>query len=674
MSAIFDSSYLSGDAIFDASYADAAPAVTLREDYERSSVNLSGSSVAGVGDDALISIKPRLQESEIISSTSRWMEPSVRVDGVADIRPTFRLLDYTTSPAPGGYHGAPWVSTRRPMYSYDRVTWHYFDTQTVAATYIEFRHSTAFTGDTIYVGRSRQLSVNQIGSWVAALATAHPTKIAPTASAAAFTPTLTSWPAQPYIAGEFAAQTDELGRTIPATPLYAFEINDSALGGSKQLVVMTAGIHAGEDHAEYVMQAMIDDLLGSSDEAVYLRTQYRFLIYPMLNAPGRAGGGWRGSYAQGTGGIDDGNRHFKDTSPGLEIVTVPRAVMLSDLGSDVPALMLDWHGTHANNWALFEDSGNTLQAEMRSRLASEAGVTVADEGATHTGFVSRWYQDTVGVPLAVTLEFGDQTPKSDADLSGFGSAVTRVIESMSVDGLLGVSGDVAAVGVALASGAAGLVANVTLSASSLAQAAGAAGLSADVLLSGAGAAQAAGNATLAAQLSALAAGAAEASGGAALSGGGSGELGAGGGAVASGVAGLVVTVSLSGVGAAVAAGSAALSGGALGELGALGGAVASGSATVAGASAGDLAAAGGVVADGAGGLRASVALSAAGFVQAMGAGVLVVQVPLAAVGGGVASGVAGLVDGSVFVLVRDSAFWVADGRRFRVRAAWPRVG
>lgn len=417
---------------FNITITEAGVAPVLREDYERSSVNLAGSSVSGTGDDAVITIKPRMQETEAVATSPRWLEPSVRVDNVNGFRPSFKFIDYAATAAANKYHGAPWQTTRRPMFSYDRLTWHYFDTQTITASEIQFRHNTAFTADTVYVGRSRQVSVTQVGEWLEGIAAAHPTKIAPTATASAFTPTLTSWPAQAFIAGEYASQIDELGRTVPQTPFWAFEINDTALGGTKRLATMTAGVHAGEDHSDVAFQRMVEHLLGSSAEAIALRTAYRILVYPMINAPGRAGGGWRGSFTQGTGGADDANRNFTAIN-GLEIVSLPRSVITADRASVVPDWHIDWHGAVGRDYGLYVNPG--LNETFRTRATTQFGTTVEDMGPSTNDSVTKYFKDTVGCVMAITLEHGDKTQQSDAALVSWGGAVVRTLESMREDGL-----------------------------------------------------------------------------------------------------------------------------------------------------------------------------------------------------------------------------------------------
>lgn len=412
--------------------------IGISDDYSRSSVNTTGSSVSGTGDSAIITVQPRKQESEVVSSGTRWLEPSARISDINGLRPTFRFSDYGSGEAK--YHGFPWPATRFPMFSYDRETWFYFDTKTVNTTYVEFRHNTAFTSDIVYVSRSRQFDVEQTGQWLKDLETAHSTIFGPSDAATAFTPTLTGWAGQDFIADEFASQTNELSATIPATPFYAAEINDTGLSppsGVKDLAVVVSGVHAGEDHGSRAMQEFIEYALGSSTEAQDLRRYYRILIYPMVNAPGREGGGWRGSFTQGVGGVDDANRHFDESGTTLEIIDIPKAVMVSDVGSDVPHWMVDMHAMFSSNWGLHEDVGNTLQATLRTRLATNSGFTVGDTGNTVVGYVSRYFQDTLNTQLAVTIEHGDPVSVSDAQLETWGQALVESLDSMRADALFG---------------------------------------------------------------------------------------------------------------------------------------------------------------------------------------------------------------------------------------------
>src|SRR5690606_1491391 len=117
---------------------------------------------------------------------------------------------------------------QRGHYSYDGDNWIPFDLLW-RVDRLRWQNSTPFTQDEVWIARSWPFSVTQCGNWIESLLAAHPTKIKPTESAAALTPSsTTSFPAQDFIAAELASKVDELGNPVPATPLYAFEINDQA--------------------------------------------------------------------------------------------------------------------------------------------------------------------------------------------------------------------------------------------------------------------------------------------------------------------------------------------------------------------------------------------------------------------------------------------------------------
>jgi hypothetical protein len=404
-------------------FSPPAQGIVIRDDYERSSVNVAGSSVSGVGDDAIVAIKPRLQESEVVSSGTRWLEPSARVDNVNETRPTFTFIDYGSGE--GKYHGFAWGS-RKPMFSYDRETWHYFDNCTVNADNIEFRHNTAFTGNTVYIGRGRQMSVTQVGQWLDALSAQYPSMLAPTPSALAHTPALTGWPGQEFIAAEFSAQTNELGATIPPTPFYAAQI-----GAGSTLAILSAGVHAGEDHSDWVYRATVEYLCGASAEAATLRQRYTILLYPMVNAPGRAGGGWRGSFTQGKLGWDDLNRHFSTTDSNLEIIDIPKAAMLTDLDGKTPSWAIDFHAAYTSHQVMYQ--GDEVEEAFRLLLYTYTGYTFGNIGSFTADALGRWYRTGIGATLATILEFCAPTPVTDARIVQYGSGIVGALARMSDD-------------------------------------------------------------------------------------------------------------------------------------------------------------------------------------------------------------------------------------------------
>jgi hypothetical protein len=418
--------------------ASVAHAITISDNFDRSSVNVSLSSSSGSGDDAIISIKPRYQESEITGSTGRWWEFSARIDGVNGFRPSLVVQDYRS----GYLFGHPWDSGHRCHFSYDRITWYPFDTisrDDVNYT-VTSRHNTAFTANTVYFANTPQFTDYQVGSWIADL-DANYASVEPTTTGGNYTPTpsVSAYAAQAFICDEFSTQLDELSRTIPITPFYGFQINDTSLmpadGLGKRIAVITGGVHAAEDLANYCLKAFVESFLGGSAEAQALRRQYKLLVYPIINAPGRAGGGWRGSFTQGTSGADDANRHFTETNSTLEIVDKPKATIVTDRGGLIPDWALDFHTQPEYGWSIY--TAGAAEDVFRSRQASNAGVYVTDMGGAwgDNKYVHQYFHE-LGAKISTAVELGDANVITPAAISSYHAAMVETLSSMLDDGYL----------------------------------------------------------------------------------------------------------------------------------------------------------------------------------------------------------------------------------------------
>jgi len=406
--------------------------ITIHGDYERASVNPAYSSVAGDGDAAVVTLAPGLQASnDVAGGEERFLEWGAQLTGVMGLRPTIKVTGFYDWPQAGGYHGAPWQSTRRCMWSVDGRVWQYFDTTRRVGNTVEMRNNAPFPVDTVFVSRGRQMSVTYAGEWLTGLAAAYPTKIRPAPSAVAHIPSsqVAQFSAQSFIAGEFAPQQAG-ARTIPATPFYAGELNDLSLtpagGGPKRVAILVGGVHAGEDHACFVLAAIIQAALADTPAAQIVRREFRIPFYPKLNAPGSYGGGWRGSFTLGHSGEDDANRHFPETQTGLQIVDLPKAAMTLDRAGAAPGWAIDSHGTYGTKWSMFVDSGVPSSGAFRTQLASAFGQGIVDEGDSNPGFVSE-YLRSLGFSPSVTLETGDPAPVTDAEIIAFGAAVVAAL-------------------------------------------------------------------------------------------------------------------------------------------------------------------------------------------------------------------------------------------------------
>jgi len=303
--------------------------ITVHDDFERSSVNAGLSTVTvDVDDVQLVTLNCRMQYCVGMGLAPRWLEPLARVSGVLGKQPRFEFVPYQQVGGDNRNHQTT-GSAQYPHWSYDGVNWVPFGTKTYSTRFTG-RHTSAFTEDVVYVARSWPRSLTQIGNQVAALASAYPDKIFPAPSASAFTPTnTTSFPAQAFIAAECDSNVDELGRAVPHTPIYAFEINDTAHTGPKKDAHYIVAAHAGEDVGEIIFWEAVDFILNSAAvEAQHIRQNYRIFCYPCANPSGKYAGFWRGA----PGSNEDPNRHWLNASPPFDSITKMRDIVLSDHG------------------------------------------------------------------------------------------------------------------------------------------------------------------------------------------------------------------------------------------------------------------------------------------------------------------------------------------------------
>jgi hypothetical protein len=392
--------------------------VTIFDNFERSSVNVALSSVVG----NTITLKPRQNDNE--TAGFKWRELVAGITNIGGQTPDFVFLDLDD-------HADTWVSTRYPMYSYDRENFFYFDNKAIVGTTLEFSNNTPFTENTVYVSRGRHISPRQWGQFVEDYAARNSAWVSPTPTAAAFTPSaaLTGWPAQSYIAEEFSTQTDDLGRTVPETPFYAMRINDTSLSppsGTKFRVIWVCGTHAGEEMGAYTLRKVLEHLEGSSTEALAARAMFEIDVVGFVNAPGIQGGSWRSGFDQGTGGADDANRHFSDVDGGgLETVLKPRAVMLADLGSTSLACIHDWHGTALHNWSIYRDPDMPIEIRFTTLLNTHVPFAINDIGDSGPGTISSWGEEVIGCPFATTMELGDAVPQADSKYPQFAEGYVK---------------------------------------------------------------------------------------------------------------------------------------------------------------------------------------------------------------------------------------------------------
>ncbi|CAB1415942.1 unnamed protein product [Pleuronectes platessa] len=116
-------------------------------------------------------------------------------------------------------------------------------------------------------------------------------------------------------------------------------------GGTKKAVVVTARVHPGETNSSWMMEGLLDFLLGDSSDAQLLRDTFVFKVVPMLNPDGVVVGNYRCSLAG-----RDLNRNYKtllrDSFPCVWHIRnmVERLMAETDV-----ALYCDFHGHNRKN-------------------------------------------------------------------------------------------------------------------------------------------------------------------------------------------------------------------------------------------------------------------------------------------------------------------------------------
>lgn len=398
-------------------------AITIDGASPLTSVNPNTSSVVGTE----VRLVPRLQENEqfrISNGMADYGNVCCKVSGVNGLTPTFRV-----DLAAGPHYYFPWQASEPGYFSYDGIAWYRMaNAASFNGNYVYCSHSVAFNQDTVWFARNERVSTDCINNWLN-VNTGWQNGLLSQLSGGV-----------DFVVDTIASQTDDLGRTIAAQPIYAFGIVSGK--PKRQAVILCGGTHAAEDYAQVCYMKAIEWLCGSDAQAIALRAAFDFLCFPMINPSGRMGGGYRGTFSYNgpsnpEGGVgNDVNRHFNDFPAPFDTVTKIRAVMETELANRYLRVISDWHTGAAapgpsETYAVYSDSGEpvTLPA-FRTRLGINNGNRGAgDCGQFPLSSIGHWGHYTAGAPLAALMEFaqastvlvpGDANGNSSATLLGKG--------------------------------------------------------------------------------------------------------------------------------------------------------------------------------------------------------------------------------------------------------------
>lgn len=396
--------------------------VEFHDDHERSNIDISLSSITQDNYAPTVYIYPRLQLSDSYGNPA-YEFFHLRVTGVLGKRPNFRARYYLT-PSTHPLDAWGFQTTQRFMYSYDQVTWNYFDTHAMSGDNlnIAFKLNADFTGDTVYVASQRPFTGTMVSAMVAGLASTYSSYVSMPPSSAG----------NAYVAGTITSQTDERGRTIPAQDFYSMRITDDtqqpADGSPKRIAVLIAGQHASEDVGNWMIRGALEFLCSGDAKAVDARKNFVFYVYPHVNPMGRYGGHWRGDF-NSAHPTYDGNRRWI-TTPNMECVTKHKDAITTDLAGRQIALWLDYHGGYSG---YFLYSGSALYSQYQTKmLAYQAGITIFDVNPTSS---STYYADnTLGADLSTPVEASRDLQLTEAEIKTYGSYSIKGLVDLFADG------------------------------------------------------------------------------------------------------------------------------------------------------------------------------------------------------------------------------------------------
>ncbi|XP_022610426.1 cytosolic carboxypeptidase 2-like [Seriola dumerili] len=132
-------------------------------------------------------------------------------------------------------------------------------------------------------------------------------------------------------------------------------------GRSKKAVVVTARVHPGETNGSWMMEGLLDFLLGDSEDAQLLRETFVFKVVPMLNPDGVVVGNYRCSLAG-----RDLNRNYKtllrDSFP---CVWHTRNLVERLMAETDVVLYCDFHGHNRKNNVFMYGCNNQGDASLK---------------------------------------------------------------------------------------------------------------------------------------------------------------------------------------------------------------------------------------------------------------------------------------------------------------------
>ncbi|TWT72700.1 Zinc carboxypeptidase [Posidoniimonas polymericola] len=242
----------------------AAAQVALTGDFDH------GALASWSGDSASLQLVGR----DNYYGSGRWRWLYFKASGIQGASPTFSISSNFAGDSTPGLHE---LAEHEMVYSYDNEHWQFFDNNQLGAAEFSFSNATPFTQDEVYVAYALPYSYGR--SVTHTQSVLQSPWAAPTASGNAA-----------GVIGSSTPGVDELGRATPALDVFGYRITNPATDSgrlTKQKIVISSGLHAGEPLGTYVYQGMVDWLLSDDPRAAWVRDNVEVYGYPVLNPSGR---------------------------------------------------------------------------------------------------------------------------------------------------------------------------------------------------------------------------------------------------------------------------------------------------------------------------------------------------------------------------------------------------
>lgn len=388
--------------------------IIIDDHFERSSIDYNLSYVAEEqAEESHVFIYPRRQTSE--DWVMRWLEPCFRLTNIKGKKIIIHIKHYNSTQRDQYCHQL-WKEAQRGHYSYDFHTWHPLSEIKICPDEIILSHHLPFLENSVFFARSWPRSVTIVGENILSIKEKHKELIHSTETAKVFQPKHTlNFPAQEFIANEIRNCTDELGRAVPHTPFYSFEINDQRFSSVKRNAIVMGGVHAGEDVGDLALWEYINWLLGNSLEATEIRKHYIIRVYPMINAPGRFAGYWRTSPES----VIDTNRQWGFEQPDHHCIQIAREVITKELNKERLIWGLDFHSApsgdklqiacrHLNpNSVTLLNKANQFMPDKKIGVYGDINSTTPDTKPAK--IAASWMRIDLKSSVSVTVESCEQT-------------------------------------------------------------------------------------------------------------------------------------------------------------------------------------------------------------------------------------------------------------------------